>query len=181
MVVTLVAQGIPLLQRGLWFLLPAVTLALLMVHAMMECVAAFIATSPNKSASSRAALLSRLMALGKAGQPYRLEPSAVGDLDVRFDPVDPIWRARFARVRLTTQYRARLVLDEERHQVRWFEVIRSSGGFIGFQGLNPRVSWGFWIFAGYIDVRWTGWAYGIVGRFPPPIDKTEPSSSATEA
>ena len=90
MVVTLVAQGIPLLQRGLWFLLPAVTLALLMVHAMMECVAAFIATSPNKSASSRAALLSRLMALGKAGQPYRLEPSAVGDLDVRFDPVDPL-------------------------------------------------------------------------------------------
>src|SRR6184192_4002682 len=130
MVVTLVAQGIPLLQRGLWFLLPAVTLALLMVHAMMECVAAFIATSPNKSASSRAALLSRLMALCKAGQPYRLEPSAVGDLDVRFDPVDPTWRARFARVRLTTQYRARLVLDEERHQVRWFEVIRSSGGFI---------------------------------------------------
>ena len=160
----------PLVERSKWFLLPAVILALAMVFAMMECAATFLARPSRRAhATTRAALEQQLFALNGEGCPYRIAPSPHADLAVIFDPVDPAWRARFAKVDLTTRYRARLVLDEERRQVRWFEIVYARSRFLGFQGMSPRFSWGVWMFAGYIDVQWTGWAYGILPGFPPRI------------
>ena len=178
--IALAGAASPLIARSKFFLLPAVVLALLMVFSMMECAAALLSRPSRRThASTRAALLARLLALNREGQPYRLEPRGVADLEIVFDPVDPAWRARFARVKLTTSYRARLLLDDERHQVRWFEMITARSRFIGFDGLHPRVSWGIWMFAGYIDVRWTGWAYGIPPGFPPRIGDAKPFSLDT--
>lgn len=133
-----------------------------MVLAMMEWAAAIVATRPRRSRpSARAALLERLVALNQVGQPFRLEPAPRADLEIRFDPVDPAWAARFSRVKLSTRYRARLVLDEVRHQIRWFEMVSGSSCFIGFDGLRPRLSWSLWFVAGYVDVIWSGYAYGI--------------------
>ena len=159
-----------LFDRSAWFLLPAFAAGVFMVLAMIECLAAFIASQPRrKNPSNRAAVMERLLALNGEGQPYRLASAPPADLEVIFDPVDPSWRARFARVKLTTHYRARLLLDEERHQVRWFEVLRSSSFFVGFQNLRPRLGRGIWVWAGYFDVQWTGMAYGMRPGFLPRI------------
>jgi len=166
----LLASAQTLVERSKWFLVPAVLLALGMVYAMMECVAAFLAR-PSRRAhpSSRAALFARLLALNREGEPYRLQVARRADLDVIFDPVDPSWRARFASVKLTTGYRARLVLDEERHELRWFEMVWTRSGFVGFDGVWPRINWAVWAVAGYIDVQWTGWAFGLSGGFLPHV------------
>src|SRR5690349_17394836 len=136
MTAELLASAQTLVERSKWFLVPAVLLALGLVYAMMECVAAFLAR-PSRRAhpSSRAALFARLLALNREGEPYRLQVARRADLDVIFDPVDPSWRARFANVKLTTGYRARLVLDEERHELRWFEMVWTRSGFVGFDGV----------------------------------------------
>ena len=162
--------------------LPGVALAFFMVFAMMECVAAFLARPSHRShASTREALLARLLALNGDGLPYRVEPGGTADLEIVFDPVRPAWRAQFGRVKLTTSYRARLLLDPERRQVRWFEMVAARSCFIGFDSFRPRFSWGVWAFAGYIDVRWTGWAYGILPGFPPRIGDAQSFSLDTIA
>lgn len=167
--IAVVATAPTLVERSKWFLLPGVALALLMVFSMMECVAAFIARPSGRAhVSSRSAVLERLLTLNKGG-PYRLEPTRRADFAVILDPVDPAWRARFARVKLSAGYRARLVLDEERHQIRWFEIVYARTGFVGFQSMWPRFSWSVWMFAGYIDVQWRGWAYGMLPGFPPRV------------
>ena len=159
-----------LVGRSAWFLLPAVILSLAMVYAMMECVTALLARpSHREHASSRAALFAQLLMLNHQRHAYCLQPSRRADLDVLFDPVDPTWRARFATVKLTTGYHARLLLDEDRREARWFEVVWSRSRFVGFDNMRPCISWGMWIFAGYIDVHWTGRAYGMLPGFPPRI------------
>ena len=169
-----------LIARSRWFLLPAVLLALAMVHSMMECVASLLVQPSRRAhASSRAALFARLLALNSQRPSYHVEPGHHVDLVITFDPIDPAWRARFAQVKLSTGYRARIVLDEERRELRWFEVVWARSRFVGFTGLWPRFAWGAWIFAGYIDVRWTGWAYGMRSGFPPRIEDAIPFSLDT--
>ena len=156
------------MKPNLWLLLPGAGLALLMVFAMMECVAAFIAKRPKRvHAIARAELLSQLEALNDKSKSYRLDPANHADLAITFDPVDPEWRARFARVKLSVVYRAKLVLDEERHELRWFEFVRWSGGFVGFQGFLPQAIWSAGFKAGYVDAQFSGVAYGIEHGFPP--------------
>ncbi len=151
------------------FLLIAV-LALVMVYAMMESAATFL-TRQNREAhpSSRMALLERLTHLEPGGTDCRLAPGSRADLEVRCDLVPADWRAGFSRVKLTTQYRAWLVLDEERHEVRWFEMLRTASLFIGFRGWVPRFSWSLALVAGCIDVVWVGRAYGLAAGVVPRV------------
>lgn len=147
-------------------------LALLMVFAMMESAATFLVRRNRKPhPSTGAALRERLLALSVPDCPARIEPVPGADLEVLVDPVPPAWRSEFDRIKLTTSYRARMVLDEERHEIRWFEMLRTSSFFVGFQGLVPRLSWSMAFWAGYIDVIWEGRAYGMDQGFPPRIRK----------
>ena len=161
-----------------WILLSGAALSLVMVFAMMECVVAFVGRNRKHrrrvATITRDALLARIEALNETHGSFRIRPSEHADLEVVFDPVDSAWRARFSRVKLTTVYRAKLVLDAERHEIRWFEFVRSSSVFIGFQGLWPRIRWSAWFQSGYIAARYSGRMYGILPGFPARIGDARP-------
>ena len=88
---------------------------------------------------------------------------------MQWDVVDSSWRERFARVKLDVTYRARFLLDETHHELRSYEILRSSSFFMGFDGSIPRLSFSYWLQAGFVNAMWAGHAYGILPGFPPRI------------
>ena len=160
-----------LLDRSVWWIVPLFPLALLMTHAMVQ----FTATLLVRPARSRrrpadvAELRRRLLALSTPGTPYRVVEGRDCDLELRWDVVDATWYELFARVKLSSVYRARMLLDEARREVRWHELLRTSSLFLGFRGWTPRFNWSFRLSAGSISGVWRGVAYGILAGWPPRI------------
>lgn len=162
-----------LLEESLWWIVPAFLIAGFMVFAMMEFTAALLVkpSSRRRSGVSAAALWQRLLALNTEEKPYRLAAGETSDLEVAWDVVDATWYELFARVKLTTVYRARMLLDEARREVRWHETLRSSNFFLGFEGWKAKFNFSFYYRSGYLNVLWSGLAYGILPGFPPRIGK----------
>lgn len=172
-----------LLEHSLWWLLPAAAIAVFMVFAMMEYTAALLVRPSRRSrrAVEPGELRQRLLALNERPAPYRVVEGKDSDLELRWDVVDASWHERFAKVKLTTRYRARMLLDELRNEVRWFESIRSSSLFLGFEGWRVRFNFSFYYRSGYLDVLWSGRAYGILPGFPPQIGRVHEFSVDTRA
>jgi hypothetical protein len=166
---------VPLIEQSTWWIAPAFALGLFMVFAMMEHMASLLERRPRAGSTSvdAAELRRRLLNLNDTGKPYRVIEGKVSDLEIDWDVVDDSWKTRFAKVKLSTVYHARMLLDETRHEVRWFEAIRTSNLFLGFDGWIPRFNVSIWAQAGYIDVMWSGVAYGIQPGFPPRIGGTQ--------
>ena len=160
-----------LLQQSVWWILPYVLLMVLIVFAMMEFTISLLVKRPRvrRQPLSRDELLQQLLALNEGHRPYRLATRKDSDLELHWDVVDPTWRQNYARVRLSTVYHARLLLDEEHHELRIFEILRSSGFFFGFDGWVPRINPYFHLQSGFINGAWSGRAYGILPGFPPRI------------
>jgi hypothetical protein len=142
-----------------------------MVYAMMEYTVVLIdgesRPRPERAAEG-AELKRRLLALNDPRAPHRLVEHGDVGLLVHWDPVDPVWRGSFARVKLSNAYGARMLLDETRCEVRWYEWSRTGPLFIGFEGSRPRVVLRAYYAAGDLRTQtYAGVAYGIgPGRFP---------------
>jgi len=172
-----------LVDQSTWWILPEVPLLLLMVLAMLEFTRTLLAKPAPKNVESAdaAELRSRLMALNAEQKDYRIVEGKPWDLELDWNVVPASWRERFAKIKVTTVYRARMLLDESRHEVRWFEILRRSSFFIGFNGLVPVFRWTVWTLWGYIDVQWTGLAYAVLPGFPPRIGRVHRFSVNTVA
>jgi hypothetical protein len=160
-----------LLNQSLWWIVPYALLMVFMLFAMMQFTVALLARKPGRRGHpvDSAELLRRLMALDAAGNPYRLVEGQDWDLELRWEPVNLAWSGRFSRVKLSSLYRARMLFDEVQHEVRWWEMLRTSSLFLGFDGWIPRFNWSWRVQTGYINTSWTGRAYGIQAGFPPRI------------
>src|SRR4051812_19117735 len=125
----------------------------------------------RRSAQSAAEARCALLALNEKQYPFRVIADSNTELHVQWDVVDASWFERFAKVKLTTTYRERLLLDESRHELRCHEQLRSSSFWLGFDGFKPCFN--FWIFytAGVADIVWSGVAYGIKPGWPPRISQ----------
>lgn len=160
----------PLLEQNLLWIVPYALLMLLMVHAMMEfTVSLLVKRAPaRRDPASAAELRQRLQALSETLQGCRLVEGQDCDLEVVWDLVAG-WRQRFTRVKMTTHYRVRLLLDEPRLELRVNEYLRSSNFFLGFDGWVPRFNWNIFFFSGFVSGVWAGRAYNILPGFPPRI------------
>jgi hypothetical protein len=171
--VPLVRQGgdIVLLNQSLWWIVPYALLMLFMVFAMMQFTVALLVKQPppGPKAADRSELLERLLTLNSPENPYRLVKGKDCDLELRWNPIEASWAGRFARVKYSSVYQARMLLDDTRHELRWWEMLRTSSIFFGLDGWIPRFNWSWWIQTGYINTMWTGRAYGISPGFPPRI------------
>lgn len=163
----------PLIEQSLWWLLPGVVLILFMSLAMMELTASLLVREPRWRGRPAAPeeLRRRLTELGGEQAAYRVVEAPDGSLELRWQVVDATWYELFAQVKLTAVYRARMALDEERRELRWYESIRSSSFFLGFQHGRPRFNASFTYRGGYVDMLWAGRAYGILPGFPPRIGR----------
>lgn len=164
-----------LAEQSLVWLLPAAAIAVFMLVAMMRFTVSLL-TRPSRRRSQRmgaAELCERLVALSAADGSYRVVKGGHGRLELAWDVVAAAWLERFARVKLTVAYRARMLLDEVRGEVRWFESVRSSSFFLGFDGWHPRWNWSFFYRSGLVNVTWSGLAYGILPGFPPRIGRVQ--------
>jgi hypothetical protein len=95
-------------------------------------------------------------------------------LIIDWDAVGDAWRARFDLWKLSTRYGARLLLDDLRREVRWYEWIRSGAFFLGLDGSRPRFMRSLFFQAGYLKVHaWTGAAVGLSGGWPPRIEQID--------
>lgn len=161
-----------LVEQSLWWILPAALIAGFMVYAMMEFTLLLILKPGRGDArADTAELEKRLMALNTSDKPYRLIRGSKSDLELDWKVVDASWYELFAKIKLTMQYGARMLFDEETGAVRWYESLRTSSIFLGFEGWKPKFNLAFYWRGGYLNVIWHGLAYGIPPGFPPRIGK----------
>jgi len=132
-----------LLDQSAWWIAPLPVIAILMVLAMMECTRTLLAKPAPKNLRpvDGAELRRRLVALSAPQNHYRIVEAKPWDLELDWDAVPASWPEHLAKIKLTAVYRARMLLDEARHEVRWFEFLRTSNFFIGFNGWVPIFRW----------------------------------------
>jgi hypothetical protein len=163
----------PLVEQSVLWLIPGLALALFMVYAMMECTVALLDAAPKPSSRlvNGAELRANLLALNEPGAPYRIVEHADVGMLVHWDPTDLAWRAAFARVTLSTVYGARMLIDDTRREVRWYEWVRTGSLFIGVDESRPRFNFPLYYLAGDLAVAaYSGLAYGIGPGWWPAIE-----------
>ena len=174
MAVTLSALGTSPFERHPGIVVPlAFLLALGMITAMIEWSAGFLVRRPGRGAPpvEPDELRKRLLALNEGGVQFRIVPGRKSDLELEWDVVDASWRNLVSKIKLSTIYRARMLLDPARHEVRWCEWLRTRDLFIGFRGSSIVINWSWELRVGYLDVVWKGRAYGVQAGFPPRVER----------
>lgn len=135
-------EGKNLLDQNLWWLLPYGLLMLLMLHAMMEFTVSLLVQRPqaNRKPIRADELRQRLLAVNEAQPPDPLVAGRDCDLEIDWgqDAVPPA--RRLAIVKAASGGRLRLLLDEQRHELRLNEVTHSYYFFFGLSGRLPRLS-----------------------------------------
>jgi hypothetical protein len=130
-----------LLEQSPVWLVPFVVLMLVMVHAMMEFTLSLLVRRPRhqRKPASADTLRRRLLALNAPGRPYPLVEGEDCDFEI-------VWGTDARAVgggsiigRWSTSSRVRLVLDEQRHELRINQVSRSFEMFVGLQRWVPVV------------------------------------------
>ena len=160
-----------LLDQSAWWIVPVAVMAILLVLAMMECTRTLLVKqAPGGSQPvDGAELRRRLLALNDQQTRYRIVEGKPWDLELVWDVVPASWKMHLGRIKITAVYRARMLLDESRHELRWFEFVRGSDFFIGFYGWVPVFRWSWWAQSGYVDLVWAGLLYEVAPGFPPRI------------
>jgi hypothetical protein len=136
-----VIEGKNLLDQSLWWLLPYVLLMAVMLHAMMEFTVSLLAQRPqgNRKPIPPDELRQRLLAANEAGQPYQLVAGQDCDLEIDWELGVVPQPRRLAIVKSASGGRLRLLLDEQRHELRMNEVTRSYYFIFGLVGRLPRL------------------------------------------
>jgi hypothetical protein len=126
-----------LLDQSLWWLVPYAVLILVMVYAVMEFTVALLQRPPaNRKPVAGDELRRRLLALNEPNNPHPLIVGQDCDLEIRWEHED-IRRSRFALSRHSRSSHVRLLLDEQRHELRMNQVDSGSGFFLGLEGWLP--------------------------------------------
>jgi len=169
-------------QEPLW-IVPFVFIILFMVHAMVQYVLSLMVKRPavRRKVVPAAEMKTRLERINAAEQPYKLKHGLDWDYELQWQVVDAEWRKRFARINLTSLYRARLLLDETKREVRLQEHMRSSSFFLGFQGWIPRFRWRWSAYWGPMKGQWSGRAFGLGAGSLPQIGEVVDFSIDTDA
>ena len=116
----------------------------------------------STSAINKNELIQRLLALNDPSKPYHIIKGEDTDLIAEWNIVDAGWYGIFSKNHLSENYRALLLLDEERHSVRCYEELRKMNWSAGTTGLEPNVYYQKNTFGGRILYKKErGKGYGI--------------------
>ena len=131
-----------LLEQSVWWLVPFALLMLWMVHAMMEFTVSLLVQRPPAKRTPVAAdeLRRRLLAADEGDQLCRLVAGKDCDLEIYWETREAPQPSRRAIARGASAGHLRLLLDEQRHEVRINEVTRSYYWFVGLSGWVPRIA-----------------------------------------
>src|SRR6185369_4644734 len=88
-----------------------------------------------------AELRDALLALRPQEAPWRLTALADTALRLDWDVVDATWYELFKKVKLSIVYRMRIYLQDDTHEVRTYESLRTGEWFLGFEGWTARFNW----------------------------------------
>jgi hypothetical protein len=137
-----------LLDQSLWWLVPFVLLILLMLQAMMEFTVSLLVQGPQvkRKPIPAARLRQRLLAVNEGDQPDQLVGGKDCDLEICWERKEVPQHGRLAIAKAASGGCLRLLLDEQRHEVRMNQVARSYYFFFGLVGWLPR-------FRGYAGVE----------------------------
>jgi hypothetical protein len=86
-------------------------------------------------------LLDTLLGLNDISRPYRVAKDTESDFVVEWKLDDVEWQDRIFRHGLVKAYRARLLVDEGKRSVRWWEESGSLSWMKSAAGVIPRVSY----------------------------------------
>lgn len=153
---------------SLWWFGLAFLLALFMVVAMMEFTVSLLARRPSRRAVRIDAgeLERRLLTHVFETMPVRITRAAGGGLQIRDYVLGDDWRADFQRAMFSDTYRARMVLDTRRHELRWYESVTTRTLFLGFDGWIPRFRGHIAYSGGQVDLVGTVRAYAFNPGMP---------------
>ncbi len=130
-----------LLEESPCWLLPFALMMLVMLHAMMEFTVSLLVQRPqaNRKPIPADVLQQRLLTVNEANLPYQLVEGNDCDLEICWElgEVPPIGRLVIANA--ASGGRLRLLLDEQRHELRMNEVTRSYYFFFGLTGWWSRL------------------------------------------
>jgi hypothetical protein len=137
-----VMERVNLLEQSPWWLIPFALLMLVMLHAMMEFTVSLLVERPqsNRKPITADELRQRLLAVNEADRPDPLVAGQDCDLEIDWELAAVPQPRRLAIVKAASGGRLRLLLDEQRHELRLNEVTRSYYFFFGLAGRLPRLS-----------------------------------------
>ncbi len=126
----------------------------------------------DPNAVSKEILEKKLLDHNDPSRPYQIVKGDDTDLLAEWKFVDAKWYGLFNKNGLKSAYRARLLLDEERHSVRCFEELGSVSWSAGVNGIIPSVHFQNSKFGGRILFQ-KSWGAGYGGKqlTPPEIGK----------
>lgn len=156
--------------RVVAFIVGVATLSLLLVEAMMQFTSALLerpATRRQRKFVPLDGMRSLLLEL--RGEGYTVEPRGASGLIVLWDVLGGAPIPPGTRVKLTTVWSTRMLLDPRRREARWFESVRRSHVFLGFYGRRPVLLLNWWYQGGYLSGDWSGRAFLVTTGFPPRI------------
>jgi len=129
-----------LLDQSPWWIVPSIGIVLLLVLAMMECTRTLLVkpAPQNLEPVDAGELRRRLLALKCPAEALSGLSTASAGIWSSTGMLSP-HRGRDTRPgsKMTALYRARMLLDGSRHEMRWFEFVRGSNFFIRFLRLVP--------------------------------------------
>lgn len=130
-----------LLDQSLWWIAPYALLMLLMVHAMIEFTVSLLAQRPHGKTAPLAAdaLRQRLLAEAALDPTRRLAAGQDCDLEIAWRDEQPARPGRWAISKASSRTHIRLLLDEQRHELRLNEASRSFYYFLGLVGWLPVI------------------------------------------
>ena len=123
--------------------------------------------SPN--AVNKKILVKKLLDHNDPSKPYQIVKGNDTDLLAEWKFVDAKWYGLFNKNGLKSAYRARLLLDEERHSVRCFEELGSVSWSVGVNGITPSVHFQKSKFGGRILFQ-KSWGVGYGGKQLSPLE-----------
>ena len=114
---------------------------LVMIHAMMEFTVSLLVQRPpaNRKPITADELRQRLLVVNEADQPYPLVEGKDCDLEIYWELGEVPQPSRLAIAKAASGGRIRLLLDEQRHELRMNQVTRSYYFFFGLIGWLPRL------------------------------------------
>ncbi|HEX9924719.1 MAG TPA: hypothetical protein VGD99_18835, partial [Anaerolineae bacterium] len=113
-------ERVNLLEQSPWWLIPFALLMLVMLHAMMEFTVSLLVERPqsNRKPITAGELRQRLLAVNEADQPDPLAAGQDCDLEINWGLEAVPQARRLAIVKAASGGRLRLLLDEQRHELR---------------------------------------------------------------
>ncbi len=130
-----------LIQQNPWLLVPYALMMLVMVHAMMEYTVSLLAVRPRsrRSRTTRREMRALLLGLNGGDRPHPLVAGADCDLEIVAESQVARPPGRLAIAVGGERVHIRILLDEQRREVRINQTSRSYAWFLGLSGWLPAV------------------------------------------